>query len=153
MRVTSVQCNQCNGCYSMQAIVALIGHLRLQIPYADVECLRGMRALGDVMVGQLEFPSTLARLESVVAVVVDLQMRVDRRQLVFPARKHESTLVVGVRLVHLVVRIRAYIVIDELHLNFARRHVAAHKDSRHSITLLASELLGNIDRRCSDNNK
>lgn len=42
--------------------MALIGHLRFQIPHADIERLGRVRALGDVLVGQLELPSALARL-------------------------------------------------------------------------------------------
>ncbi len=73
----------------VDAVVALVGHFRLEIPCSNVENLLGHSSSGDVVIGQFEFPSSLARLKSamdsrlstvqftydhsIVAVVVDLK--------------------------------------------------------------------------------
>lgn len=106
----------------MNAVVLLVGHDRFQVPGANIERLLRSRTIGDVLVGQLELPATLAWLQlccanakytnnlyrqTVVAVVIDFEVRVDRSTLYGIALEFKAAVLVCVAVGHQVVRVGA----------------------------------------------
>jgi len=109
----------------------------LQVDVAQVEGFVGNGSVRNVNVGDVEGPFARTRIDSFVAVVIDLELGIDGGEFGLVALELEDTVRVSVTYIQLIIRVETSVLVHQFHLDITRRLSAAMESTAHGDRLFA----------------
>ncbi|GMT19225.1 hypothetical protein PFISCL1PPCAC_10522, partial [Pristionchus fissidentatus] len=121
--------------YSIETISRLSSPLSSQLNGSCIIDSRRSLSLCDVFVRNIDGDATLARLDSIITIMVHIQFGVDGSEFRSVASQGESTIGIRLSTVHQIIEVGSCVFVVQLHFDIAGWFVIAHENSANSSRL------------------